>query len=249
MRILIIDNEAEVRALLRHLVEQWGNGNHEIAEAEGVSAGLEQVRQWDPDILLLDVEMEDGTGFDLLRKISNPRFQLIFTTAHNQYAIQAFRFSALDYLLKPVDPAELAQSLDRASVQQSQQNLQEQLNVLMKELKNNHSGDKQIVLRDIDRTYFVPIQDILYCEAAGSYTKFHLVKGDPIFVSRNLRSYEELLAPYGFFRTHHSVLVNPSKIKVYDRKTDCGTLLLEGGTTIPVSQRKKDMVLQLLENR
>ncbi len=109
--------------------------------------------------------------------------------------------------------------------------------------------ERQIVIKDIDKTYFIKMNDILYCEAEGSYTKFYLANSEPVFVSRNLRYYEELLEPAGFFRTHHSCLVNPSKIKIYDRKTDCGTLILEGGHTVPVSQRKKDFVLQLLENR
>lgn len=249
MHILLIDNEPEVRSVLFQWVNQWNQGRYTLVEADGVATGLEMINSLNPGIVLLDVEMDDGSGFDLLQQVKNPGFQLIFTTAHNQYAIQAFRFSALDYLLKPVDPVELFQSLDRAISQLTHQTLQDQLNVLMQELKKEKEVEKQIVLKDIDKTYFVRIHDILYCEAAGSYTRFHLVSGDPIFVSRNLRSYEDLLAPYGFFRTHHSVLVNPEKIKVYDRKADCGTLLLEGGTSIPVSQRKKEMVLQLLENR
>jgi two-component system LytT family response regulator len=110
-------------------------------------------------------------------------------------------------------------------------------------------ASKQIILKDIDKTYFVNISEIIYCEAEGSYTKFYISDSEPVFVSRNLRSYEELLAPAGFIRTHHSCLVNPAKIKVYDRKTDSGTLILEGGHTVPVSQRKKDFVIQLLENR
>ena len=129
------------------------------------------------------------------------------------------------------------------------QTLQKQLAVLLQQLSNKNEPDRQIVIKDIDKTYFIKMNDILYCEAEGSYTKFYLSNSEPIFVSRNLRYYEELLAPAGFFRTHHSCLVNPSKIKIYDRKTDCGTLILEGGHTVPVSQRKKDFVLQFLETK
>jgi two-component system, LytTR family, response regulator len=195
------------------------------------------------------VEMNDGTGFDLLKQIPTPSFQLIFTTAHNQYAIPAFKFSAIDYLMKPIDPVELNNSLQRAKENISNQTLQKQLVVLMQQFGNKTETEKQIVIKDIDKTYFIKMNDILYCEAEGSYTKFYLTNSEPVFVSRNLRYYEELLAPAGFFRTHHSCLVNPSKIKIYDRKTDSGTLILEGGHTIPVSQRKKDIVLQLIENR
>lgn len=249
MKILLIDNEEEVRQTLKHMVSAWGKNMHSIEEADGVATGLQKITTYQPDIVLLDVEMNDGTGFDLLQQLSNPSFQLIFTTAHNQYAIQAFRFSAIDYLLKPVDPADLANALQKATGNISNNTLQKQLSVLLQQYSGKRDNEGQIVLKDVDKTYFIKINDILYCEAEGSYTRFYLSNAEPVFVSRNLRSYEELLSPAGFIRTHHSCLVNPSKIKVYDRKTDSGTLILEGGYTLPVSQRKKDFVLQFLENR
>jgi two-component system LytT family response regulator len=249
MKILLIDNEKEVRLVLKDMVTAWSKDLHPIEEADGVVTGLEKINSFVPDIVLLDVEMNDGTGFDLLKQLSNPSFQLIFTTAHNQYAIQAIKFSAIDYLLKPIDPTDLNSSLQKAKENISNKSLQSQLAVLMQQFSTKPETDRQLVLKDIDKTYFIKMNDILYCEAEGSYTKFYLSNSEPIFVSRNLRYYEELLSPAGFFRTHHSCLVNPAKIKIYDRKTDSGTLILEGGHTIPVSQRKKDMVLQLLENR
>jgi two-component system LytT family response regulator len=249
MKILLIDNEKEIRLILRDMVNAFENGVHTVDEADGVASGLSKINSFQPHIVLLDVEMNDGTGFDLLKQINYPSFQLIFTTAHNQYAIQAIKFSAIDYLLKPVDPVELNNSLQKANQNINNQTLHKQLAVLMQQFSPKAEAEKQIVIKDIDKTYFIKMNDILYCEAEGSYTKFYLTNSDPIFVSRNLRYYEELLAPAGFFRTHHSCLVNPTKIKIYDRKTDSGTLILEGGHTIPVSQRKKEFVLQLLENR
>lgn len=249
MKILLIDNEEEIRLTLKSMVEAWSKGLHSVGEADGVRTGLEKIDCFRPDIVLLDIEMNDGTGFDLLKQVSDPSFQLIFTTAHNQYAIQAFRFSAIDYLLKPIDPAELSHALQKAAGNISNNTFQQQLNILLQQYAQKNDPDKKIVLKDVDKTYFIKLNDILYCEAQGSYTKFYLSNAEPVFVSRNLRSYEELLAPAGFIRTHHSCLVNPSKIKIYDRKTDSGTLILEGGHSIPVSQRKKDFVLQFLENR
>lgn len=249
MKILLVDNEKGIRQVLKEMVAAFDNGVHHIEEADGVKSGIEKISAFNPDIVLLDVEMNDGTGFDLLKQVHEPGFQLIFTTAHNEYAIQAFKFSAIDYLLKPIDPVDLSNSLQRAKENISNQTMQRQLAVLMQQVAGKPEPDRQIVIKDIDKTYFIKMNDILYCEAEGSYTKFYLTNSEPIFVSRNLRYYEELLAPAGFFRTHHSCLVNPTKIKIYDRKTDSGTLILEGGHTIPVSQRKKDFVLQLLENR
>ncbi len=249
MKILLIDNEAEIRSVLKEMVTAWAKGLHTIDEADGVASGIAAIGTIQPDMVLLDVEMDDGTGFDLLKQLSNPSFQLIFTTAHNQYAIQAIKFSAIDYLLKPVDPVDLNIALQKAANNIQHSTLQSQLAVLMQQIGGKPEKEKQIVLKDIDKTYFIKMSDILYCEAEGSYTKFYLSNAEPVFVSRNLRSYEELLAPAGFIRTHHSCLVNPAKIKIYDRKTDSGTLILEGGHTIPVSQRKKDFVIQFLENR
>lgn len=249
MKILLIDNEDEIRTTLKTMVESVAIERYEIAEANGVATGLEMINNFNPNIVFLDVEMNDGTGFDLLKRIAKPNFQLIFTTAHNQYALQALKCSAIDYLLKPIDPTELKISLQKAIAQIDGSNMKLQLEVLLNQLSLNNNKEKQIVLKDIDKTYFVKINDILYCEADGSYTKFYFKSIDPILVSHNLRSYEELLEPSGFIRTHHSCLVNPQHIKIYDRKTDGGVLILEGGFTVPVSQRKKDVVAQLLEKR
>jgi two-component system, LytTR family, response regulator len=247
MKILLIDNESDLRAILKDLINRVSPDLHQLEEASGVETGIEKIHSFQPDIVFLDVEMDDGNGFDLLKRLNAPTFQLIFTTAFNQYAMQAFKFSAIDYLMKPVDPIELSNSLNRASQNISQRNLHKQLEVLMQQLPGKMVRPVQIVLKDLDTTYFVKIADIMYCMAEGAYTQFFIHKSDPILVSKNLHSYEELLTPSGFIRTHHSCLVNPAHIKMYDRKTD--SLILEGGHSVPISQRKKDVVIQLLESR
>ncbi len=249
MKILIIDNEDEIRDILKQMIVKWSDGYHMIDEANGVSSGIAKINSFQPDIVMLDVEMDDGTGFDLLKQILEPTFQLIFTTAHNKYAVQAFKFSAIDYLMKPIDPVELSACLEKASQRFTNNTLQKQISVMMEQMMEKKPKEPQIVLKDTDKTYFVKVSDILYCIAQGAYTKFYLAEGEPIFMSRNLRTYEDMLSPEGFIRTHHSCLVNPTKIKVYDRKTDCGSLILEGGHVLPVAQRKKDFVVQFLEAR
>jgi two-component system LytT family response regulator len=246
MRILLVDNEENVRLTLRGLIEKV-SPTAQIDEAVGVETGIAKIMEFQPEILFLDVEMDDGTGFDLLKRIEMPTFQLIFTTAFNQYAIQAIRFSAIDYLMKPVDPVELAASLSKATQNISQRNLQRQLDVLMQQMGSKPHADRQIVLKDMDATYFVKVNDILYCMAEGAYTQVFIQNSDPILVSRNLHTHEELLTPFGFIRSHHSCLVNPGHIKLYDRKTD--SLILMSGHAVPVSQRKRDWVIQYLENR
>jgi two-component system LytT family response regulator len=192
--------------------------------------------------------MDDGTGFDLLQKVKEPSFQLIFTTAHNKYAVRAFKFSAIEYLMKPVDPIELSSCLEKATQFIARTIFQRQLEVLMEQTIEKRPKEPQIVLKDAEKTYFVKLSEIIFCNAHGAYTKFYLTKGEPIFMSRNLGAYEEILAPEGFIRTHHSCLVNSTKIKIYDRKNDSGTLMVEGGHILPISQRKKDFVVQFLEN-
>jgi len=248
MKALLIDNEAHLRTGLKIMLQSFCPEITRIEEADGVQSGLQQIRNVHPDIVFLDVEMDDGTGFDLMKQVIDPGFQLIFVTAHNQYAIEAFSFSAIDYLLKPVDPDALQKSIQKATRNIKNSNLQQQVQILLQQLSGIRNQDKKIVLKDLDNTYFIKVADILYCEAEGTYTKFFIHHGEPVLVSRNLKEYEAILEPIGFIRTHHSFLVNPAHIKLYD-KTDGGALILESGHSIPVSQRKKDAVLQSLEAR
>ncbi len=248
MKLLVIDNEANQRAAIQLLLKSFCPEITAIQEAAGVRSGLEKINSFQPDIVLLDVEMDDGTGFDLMNQVKKPGFQLIFITAHNQYAITAFQHSAIDYLLKPVDPEMLHNSIKRAAAYIKNNSLLEQLEVLSQQLAGIQNQDRKIVLKDIENTYFIRVADVLYCEAAGSYTKFYFSNKAPILVSKNLKEYEEMLERLGFLRTHHSYLANPDKIVLYD-KSDGGTLILEGGHSVPVSQRKKDFVMQVLENK
>lgn len=248
MKILLIDNEPHLRQGLKDLLLAFCENISEIAEAGGVQEGITKINTFHPDIVFLDVEMDDGTGFDLLKQLPEHRFQLIFITAHNKYAIEAFRFSAIDYLLKPVDPVALQESVERASKNIRNEDTNSQVQVLLQQFSGNNNHEKRIVLKDLEKIYFIKVADIFYCEAEGTYTKFFVHNSEPVLVSKNLKEYESILEPLGFIRTHHSFLVNPEKIQAYD-KTDGGGLMLDGGYSVPISQRKKEIVLTLLENR
>lgn len=248
MNLLIIDNEPILREGIRHMVEALCPQVQRIAESEGVNSGLKAIQELQPDVVILDVEMDDGTGFDLLRQIPEPDFQLIFATAHDRYAVEAFRCSAIDFLLKPIDPMQLKESIDRAAHRMKEANLKAQIDFLLQQVQGKPDPEKRIVLKDIHNVFFVRVREILFCEAERTYTRFYLENHEPILVSRNLKEYESILEPLGFIRTHHSYLVNPDKIQIFDRQ-DGGTLILDGGHQIPLSQRKKDTVLHLLERR
>ncbi len=246
MRVLLIDNEVNIRVGLREMLHAYCSEISAIHEADSVMSGINAIALYNPDVVFLDVELDDGTGFDLLSQLQTYSFQLIFITAHDKYAINAFKFSAMDFLLKPVDPTELQRTVTRA-YHNIKQDPGKQLALLLEQMKNKNEHPKKIVLKDIHKTYYVKIDDILYCEADGIYTKFVLSDHQNILVSKNLKEYEGLLEPLGFVRTHHSFLVNPDKIRLFD-KSEGGMLILEEGSTIPVSQRKKDAVLKMLEH-
>ena len=248
MKLLITDNEPNLRTAIRVLLQAFCPEITTIEEADGVQSSLQKIKTFQPDIVLLDVEMDDGTGFDLMKQVLHPAFQLIFVTAHNKYAIEAFQFSAIDYLLKPVDPDALQKSIQRAIRNIQSKDLSRQIEFLLHQLSDKHDHERRIVLKDIDNIYFVKVSDILYCLAEGTYTKFFLQNRPPIMVSKNLKEYENMLEPLGFIRTHHSYLVNPSKIIRFD-KADGGSLILEDNLKVPLAQRKKEWVLSLLEGK
>lgn len=245
MKILIVDNEEHLRTGLKKMLQKYVNDDTQIEEAEGVKSGIIKIDTFNPDIVFLDIEMGDGTGFDLLTQLSKPKFQLIFTTAHNQYAIQAFKFSAIDYLLKPIDIDELKLSLEKAIGNINKNDISKQLSVMLQQLGGHNNDEKKLVLNDKQSTYFIKLTDLIYCEAEGPYTKFYIKDMHPILISQNLKDYEDMLTPHNFIRTHHSYLINPSKIKMYD-KADGGALILEGGHSVPISKRKKEAVMDII---
>jgi len=248
MTILIIDNESNIREGLKKMITVFFPSITECHEADGVQSGIKKIKEIRPDLVFLDVELDDGTGMDLLASLETIDFQLIFITAHNKYAIDAFKFSAIDFLLKPIDSEELINALNKVKLHLKNQNLSEQIQILRQSLNKMSDNEKKIVLKDINSIYFVKINDIVRCESDGQYTEFHLVDSKKIVISKSLKEYEQLLEPYGFLRPHHSHLINSHKILRYD-KNDGGNLIMETNCNVPVSHRKKSLILQILDNQ
>lgn len=245
MKALVIDNEKHFRNALMQLLGTYCPEVESVYEAEGVESGIKAIQENHPDIVFLDVEMDDGTGMDLLSKLGEYRFQLVFVTAFNTYAIDAFRFSALDYLLKPVDPDDLMKSVAKALKNLERDHIADQLEVMRESLNNISKSDKKIVLRDNEAIHFIKVSDILRCEADGPYTRF-FINDKQILVSKNLKEYEGLLKPYSFFRAHHSHLVNLKRILRFD-KSDGGQLIMEDNSSVPVSVRKKEELMERIQ--
>lgn len=245
MKALIIDNEAELRDGLKKMIQIYCPQITHIYEAEGVNTGLEAINSFNPDIVFLDMEMGDGTGIDLLNQLRSYQFQLIIITAYDKYAVDAFKFSAIDFLLKPIDPEDLIDGVTKAHKNIQNVDLQKQLQILYEGMGSIRTNEKKIVLKDNESIHFIRIQDIIRCEADSSYTKFVITNSAPILISKSLKEYDDILTGYGFIRCHHSHLVNTSKILRFD-KIDGGSLILDNKEIVPVSHRKKEQVLEFL---
>lgn len=243
MRTVIIDDEKNARDTVKGILAMLTNDIEVVAEAEGVETGKKAIEKYNPDLVFLDIRMKDGTGFDMLRKLSSYDFALVFLTAHDEYALEAFRFSAIDYLLKPVDPDEIKSTLERARKQSI--NNQELLNILLENMEKTTSQSRKIVLKSSDTIHLVRSEDIIHCESADNYTRFYLTAGKPILISQSLKNFEEMLTPLGFLRVHQSHLINLEHISKIDRKDGCN-VEMTNGTNVPVAVRKKDILMKRL---
>jgi two-component system LytT family response regulator len=247
MKVLIIDNERPMRETLEAMLRAFCPEVHSIETATDIAGGIAAIQRFQPDLLLLDVELDEGTGFDLLRQLPEPGFQLVFITAYDKYAITAFQFSAVDFLLKPIDPDALMNCVQKAAKSLKNQQIAGQIEFLLARMAAPQEGVKRIALKDAEHIYYLKPSEICYCEADGVYTRFFLENGKTITVSKNLKEYAQMLEPLGFLRTHNSYLANPDKIQRFDKNTEM--LMLEGNHAVPLSHRKKDLVLRLLEQR
>jgi two-component system LytT family response regulator len=245
MKALIIDNEEPVRNALKTLLGSLCPQVTEIREANGVTNGIAAIREAEPDVVFLDVEMDDGTGFDLIKHLTTVPFELIFITAHNKYAVEAFRLSAIDFLLKPFSASEIVRSVERATKQIKSKDILRQLQILQESLGTIKSVDKKIVLRDSESFHFVNVSDIIRCEADGAYTRFHITGMKEILISKGLKEYEDMLTAYNFIRVHHSHLINLRQVVRFD-KADGGALIMANKDNVPVSQRKREVLLEAL---
>jgi two-component system LytT family response regulator len=244
-KLVIADDEQNVREALAQMLKLYCPDVNVVASTDSVSETVKAISNHQPDIVLLDIEMKEGSGFDVLKKFASPKFKIIFITAYQQYAIQAFRFSALDYILKPVDPDLLVQAIQKAEDIIDREKITLKIDSFMFNMDNVSRGMKKIVLKTSENIHIVNLQDILYCEADRSYTNFYLTDKSRIIVSTTLGIYEEMFEEYGFLRVHTSYLVNSNSIKRYE-KGEGGKVVLSNGVSLPVATRKKEHLMQLL---
>lgn len=246
MKLLIVDDEQHARESISQMLALYYPDAKVLGAFSSVPAAIEAIKTQKPDVLLLDVEIGKESGFDILKQFPNPSFKIIFITAYQQYAIDAFRFAALDYLLKPIDPDLLTNALSKAHEVIGFEKLALKIDSFLYNISHHGNDAKRIVLKTASDIHVVNISDIMYCEADLSYTTFYLVDKSTIVVSSTLGEYEELLDNCGFFRIHKSYLLNLNYLKRYE-KEDGGQVILKDQTCLPVSKRKKEQFLQQLE--
>ncbi|RAJ01569.1 LytTR family two component transcriptional regulator [Chitinophaga skermanii] len=249
MQAIIIDDEKHCRDVLQMLLNKYCPQVKIVAMCNDGTTALAAIAQYEPNLIFLDVEMPGMDGFELLQAIPQPTFSVVFTTAYNQYAIQAIRHSALDFLLKPIDKDELIQAVQRAQqAQQQASHPTKKVDNLLQFLQQHLQPNERIALPTLDGLRMMPIKEILYCESDGGYTRIFMQQqhDKAVLICRTLKEVEDVLKEKGFFRVHNSYLINLSYIDKYI-KGDGGEIVMSDGKSIPVSRNRKQEFLTRIE--
>ncbi|MCC8426453.1 LytTR family DNA-binding domain-containing protein [Mucilaginibacter sp. UR6-11] len=247
IRTIIIDDEANNLENLQTIIQQYCTDVDVIATARNADDGLLLIEQHKPDLVFLDIQMPGKSGFDLLAALPKINFEVIFITAYDKYGIRAIKFSALDYLLKPVDIDEFKTALVKAreKINAKKQNLN--MENLLQYIKAGSKEPPKIALPTLKEIMYVKVTDIVRCEAANNYTTFYLQNNEQFLVCKTLKEFADLLKPHNFIRTHQSHLVNIDSVKSYLAE-DGGTILLKNLEKVPISRQNRELVKIALNN-
>ncbi len=244
IKAVIIDDEQRATDALRLMIEKFVPDITKVHTGNDPAAAAELIHTVQPQLVFLDIRMPGMSGFDVLKKINQRNFKVIFTTAYNEYSIQAIRFSAFDYLLKPIDAQELINAVQRFLQLKDENNYQpQQMNNMLENMQRS-TTDYRLALPGRDGIHFFLPKDIIRCEAMGNYTKFYMGLNKQLVVAKTLGEYDELLTPHGFIRTHKSHLVNSLFISFIDHD---GFIILKDSTKVEISRRRKEEVISLLK--
>ncbi|MCZ8197340.1 MAG: LytTR family DNA-binding domain-containing protein [Flavobacterium sp.] len=246
---VLIDDDVNLREGMKGLLALYAPDIKIIGEADSVASGVNTLTKIDPQVVFLDIQMNDGTGFDMLEKLSEINGKvtshIVFITAYEHYAIKAFRFSALDFLLKPVSPDDLEKVIDKIRNVLEKDNDYSHIDLLLENIRKKADNFKRIALSNSDGIHLLDISDIIRCESDDNYTKFFIKNRKPILISKTLKEYEELLTEHDFVRIHQSHLINLAYVKSYVKK-DNGFVLMNDDSQLPISQRKREQLQDVL---
>jgi two-component system LytT family response regulator len=244
-KAVIIDDENRTRDLIAKMINSFGLNIKAIPAGENVQSGIKAIEEHQPDIVFLDIQMPDGTGFDLLRAIPNKNFEVIFITAHEEFAIKAIKFSALDYILKPVDPEELRNAVENALKTMDEKRDERQFEALQNNISPQQK--RRLVLKTQESVHVVDLDQIIRCESDRNYTSFYLTENRKILVSKTLKEFETLLIGYNFIRVQQSHLINLDYVDRYN-KGNGGSVVMRDGSEVPLSPAKREIFFKILEN-
>ena len=247
LKAVIVEDEKRSRETLQGLIKLFCTNVEIVGNAENVQQGISVIKETQPDIVFLDIQMPDGSGFKMLEEIDEINFDVIFTTAYDQFAIKAIRYSALDYLLKPIFPDDLKNAVKKAELNHAAQKSNENIKVLLDNIRRPQSEPPKIILSTSEKINVVKVEDIIRCESDNYYTMFYFTDGKKLLLSKTLKENEELLSEHNFIRPHKSHLINIKYIKSY-LKNEGGLILMEDGSKVPVSRRKKENIIDIINN-
>jgi len=242
---VLVDDEKGNRENLLALLKKYCPEMEVLAEADSAETGYAAITANKPDLVFLDIEMPLGDGFQMLEHLGQVDFEVVFVTAFDQYALQAIKCCALDYLLKPVNILELKSAVEKVKLRLQEKGQNVRLQALQENLKNNETGTSLLALPTAEQVQFVKLEEVVRCKGDNNYTQVHLTNGQTVLVSRTLKEYDDLLTDKGFVRVHQSHLVNRQHVLKFV-KSDGGYLVLKNGDTITVSRQRKEAVLNRL---
>ena len=245
LNAIIIDDERSSRNALRQKLLNHCTNVIIIAECENGEEGIENIEKEKPDIVFLDVEMPRMNGFTMLQQLKNKNFEVIFVTAYDHYAIKAIRYSALDYLIKPVEIDDLKNAVNRALEKLNAVNPNSRLELLLENIVSEKTKFTRIAIPTVQGLQFIKIDEIIYLEASANYTKFHLCNNIKYTVSKTLKEFEDILSADIFIRVHNSYVINKNYVEKYIRG-DGGQVVLSNGSVLDISQRKRAEFLKAI---
>jgi two-component system LytT family response regulator len=238
MQTVIIEDEEKSLQVVRDFIEQFAPDLKLAGTAGSVAKSIQLIETVIPHLVLMDIRISDGTGFDVLQQLSSRNFELICITAYDNYALQAFRFSAIDYLLKPVGIPEFTETVGRAVKRIKEKTRHQHIEALLHNLTQQSTQDRKIGVSTITGFEFIDLSDIIWCNSEGSYTTFHLVNRIKLVSSRNIGFYEDLLCANNFCRIHHNSIINLRYVKSYIKGKN-GYVVMTSGDRLEISQRRK----------
>ena len=245
IRAIIIEDKSTARELLAELINTHIESVKIVGMGESVDEGVKLIEKYNPDLIFLDIQMPGGNGFDLFKRVSNINFDIIFTTSYDKYAIQAFKVSAIDYLLKPIKLKELVEAVEKVNEKRKEKTPTNSIAVLKENISNENKQNHKIVLNGTGGSAIVSIHEIIRGEAHHNYSEFTLISGEKMMISKTLLDYEELLEPYDFMRIHRSHLVNLHHVRKYTRGLS-KHVVMSDNSKVEISKRKSKEFLEVI---